>query len=89
MRSASVGRCVAASIERTMNITRTINSEHVRAVGVDLLRAVHLWTGRQYRRALIWRELRRIGREIVAERKARDRVEKLKSEGLGLGAGRE
>ena len=64
----------------------------MRAVGVDLLRAVHLWTGRQYRRAVIRRELRRIGRQIAAERKARDRAEKLKCQKLkgeirGLGAG--
>jgi hypothetical protein len=39
---------------------------------------VHLWTGRQYRRALIRRELRRIGRQMVAERRARDQVEKRK-----------
>jgi hypothetical protein len=61
-----------------MNITRTIKSEPLRAVGVHLLRAVHLWSGRQYRRAVIRRELRRIGREIAVERKARERGEKLK-----------
>ncbi len=43
---------------------------------MDLLRAVHMWTGRQYRRALIRRELRRIGREILAERRAKERGEK-------------
>ena len=83
----------AANIERAMNITRTINSEHLWAAGVGLLRAVHLWTGRQYRRAVIRHELRRIGREIVAERRARDRGEKLrlgkrKAEVRGPGAGR-
>jgi hypothetical protein len=55
-----------------------MNSEHLWAAGVGLLRAVHLWTGRQYRRAMIRHELRRIGREIVAERRAREQGEKLK-----------
>jgi hypothetical protein len=85
-----------------MNITRTINSEHLWVVGVGLLRAVHLWTGRQYRRAVLRHALARIGREIAAERSARDRRQKLilgpafawlrrgkklKAEIRGLGAG--
>ena len=61
-----------------MSVTRTIKSGPWRGLGVDLLRAVHLWTGRQYRRALIRRELRRIGRQMVGERRARDQVEKRK-----------
>ena len=64
----------------------------MRGLGVDLLRAVHLWTGRQYRRALIRRELRRIGREILAERRAKERGEKLElgkqeAEVKGVGPG--
>ena len=59
-------------------MTRTMKNEYLWAAGVGLLRAVHLWTGRQYRRALIRRELRRIGRQMVAERRAREQVEKRK-----------
>jgi hypothetical protein len=75
-----------------MNITRTINSEHLWAVRVGLLRAVHFWTGRQYRRAVLRHALARIGREIAAEGSARDRRQKLilgsrKAEIRGLGAG--
>ena len=55
-----------------------MNSPCLWAAGVSLLRAVDLWTGRQYRRAMIRHELRRIGREIVAERRAREQGEKLK-----------
>jgi len=43
-----------------------------------LLRAVHLWTGRQYRRAVLRHALRQIGRQIAAERRARDRGEEPK-----------
>lgn len=71
-----------------MNITRTMNSEHLWAAGMVLLRVVHLWTGRQYRRAMIRHELRRIGREIVAERMARARAEEANSEGLKPGTRR-
>ena len=56
-----------------------MKSEPVRAMGVALLRAVHLWTGRHYRRAMIRRELRRIGRQMAAERSAREYEETLKS----------
>lgn len=38
---------------------------------VEFLRAVHGWSGRQYRRQVIRRELRRIDRMVVAERRAR------------------
>jgi len=55
----------AANMNLTMSIARTIISEPLRAAGVGLLRAVHCWTGRHYRRAVIRRELRRIGREIA------------------------
>ena len=71
-----------ANIELTMSIARTIISEPLRAMGVGLLRAVHCWTGRHYRRAVIRRALRRIGREIEAERRARDRAEKLNCQKL-------
>ena len=43
------------------------------------MRAVNLWSGRHYRRAVLRHALRRIGREIVAERKAREQGEKLKA----------
>ena len=55
---------------------------------MGLLRAVHLWTGRQYRRPMIRHELKRIGREIVAERRVRERVEKVKLEKLKAGTRR-
>ena len=75
-----------------MSATRTIKNEPLRGLGVDLLRAVHLWTGRAYRRALVRRELRRIGRQVVAERRAGEQGEKLKAEKLkaetkGVGPG--
>jgi hypothetical protein len=75
-----------------MSMTRTINSEHLWAAGMELLRAVHLWTGRRYRRAVIRHALARIGRQIVAERRAQARLEKLKrrkpkAEVRGLEAG--
>jgi hypothetical protein len=44
------------------------------AAAMGLLRAVHLWTGRQYRRAQVRHALRQIGQEIVAERRARGRT---------------
>jgi len=69
-----------------MCITRTIISEPLRAIGVGLWRAAHYWTGRHYRRALIRRELRRIGRQIAAERSARDRAAKPNAEIRGQGA---
>ena len=77
----------------TIITTTTMSNEHLWAAGVGLLRAVHVWTGRQYRRAVMRRALRRIGREIVAERKAREQGEKLKSgkrkaEIRALGVGR-
>ncbi len=58
-----------------MSITRRITGERLRTVGLDLLRVVHVWTGRQYRRGVIRRELRRIGRQMAAERRARQRAE--------------
>ena len=76
-----------------MSMTPTIIGEPLRTAGLGLLRAVNLWSGRHYRRAVLRRELRRIGREIVAERKAREQGEKLKSgkrkaEIRALGVGR-
>jgi hypothetical protein len=75
-----------------MNIRRTMNSEHLWAAGVGLLRAVHLWTGRKYRRAVVRHALVRIGRQIAAEGTAQACGETLKlgkseAEARGLGAG--
>jgi len=47
-------------------------------MGVGLLRAVHFWTGRHYRRAMLRGELKRIGQEIAAERRARESAGKSK-----------
>ena len=63
-----------------------MKNEYLWAAGVGLLRAVHLWTGRQYRRAVLRQALRRIGRELVAERRAR-KPGKLKAETKGIGPG--
>ena len=52
-----------------MTMTKTIKSNPLRAAGVGLLRAVHVWTGRRYRRAMLRRALRQIGREIVEDEK--------------------
>jgi hypothetical protein len=41
------------------------------AFEVAMLRALHNWSGRQYRRALLRRELRRIGMEVAVESRAR------------------
>ena len=71
-----------------MSETRTIRNEPLRTVGVDLLRAVHHWSGRQYRRAMLRGELKRIGREIAAERKARERAGKRRFERLKAGVRR-
>lgn len=67
------------------NLT-TVNGELLRGVGLHLLRAMHVWTGRRYHRAVIRRELKRIGRKIAAERRARERAEELKAEMRGPGA---
>ena len=37
---------------------------------VAMLHALHNWSGRQYRRALLRRELRRIGMEVAVESRA-------------------
>ena len=63
----------------------TVHGKFLRGVGVDLLRAVHVWTGPRYRRAVVRRALKRIGREIAAERRARDRAEKVKFARLKTG----
>jgi len=52
------------------------------------LRAVHLWSGRQYRRAMLRGALKRIGREMAAERKARERAGKTRFEKLKAGVRR-
>ena len=52
------------------------------------MRAVHLWSGRQYRRAMLRGALKRIGREMAAERKARERAEKNRFDKLRAGVRR-
>ena len=49
------------------------------------MRAVHLWSGRQYRRAMLRGALKRIGRELAAERKARERAERSRFEKVRAG----
>jgi len=44
------------------------------ALGIGLLRRVHLWTGRQYRWAMLRHALQEIGRQLAVERKARERT---------------
>ena len=41
---------------------------------IGLLRRVHLWTGRQYRWAMLRHALQEIGRQLAVERKARERT---------------
>lgn len=55
---------------------------------MDLLRALHCWSGRQYRRAMLRGVLRRIGREMAAERKARECAGKTRFERLKAGVRR-
>jgi len=61
-----------------MSVTRIIKNAPLRGMGVGLLRAVHFWTGRHYRRAMLRGELKRIGQEIAAERRARESAGKSK-----------
>jgi hypothetical protein len=56
-----------------------MNNEPLGALGIGLLRAVHLWSERHYHRAMMRHALARIGREIVAERRAQARLKKLES----------
>ncbi len=65
-----------------------MGGERLWGAGVGLLRAVHLWTGRHYRRAVMRHALRRIGQELVAERRAREQEEKLKTQKRKAGVGR-
>jgi hypothetical protein len=67
------------------NLT-TVNGELLRRVGLHLLWAVHVWTGRRYHRAVIGRELKQIGLQVAAERRARERAEELNAEMSGPGA---
>ena len=68
-----------------MSVVKMIRSEPKRTVGVELLRAVHLWSGRQYRRAMLRGMLKRIGREMAAERKARERAGRRRLEKVRAG----
>lgn len=48
----------------------TMKTDHLQTLAVKVLWAVHSWSGRHYRRERLRQELRRIGREFAASRKA-------------------
>lgn len=48
-----------------MMLLSPTKNQPLRTLAVKLLRAVHVWTGRRYQRALLRQEMGRIGRTII------------------------